>query len=177
MGEAILRNLKTKTGKSIDEWIVEINTKNLPQTNKELSKTLKEVYNIGHFQARKISEEYLNINEYKDDETLIHNQFSKRQLDIFESIKSYILGLGEDVIMKPCKTYVPFSRKTQFVAISSLNTGIIIAIHLNNSQCEGFENKVFSGSPKLNFQCKIQDKTDFNDLVKNGVKFAFDKNV
>lgn len=176
MGEAILRNLKDKTGKSIEEWFAEINTKDLPKSKKELSKILKENYGLGHFQARKITEEFLGIHEYADEKTLIQNQFTKEQLDIFETIQSYILGLGKDVKMKPCKTYVPFSRKTQFVAISSSKKGVLIAIYINSSSCKGYENKSFSGSPKLNFRCELNSKDEFNDVIKDGLTLAYMQN-
>ncbi len=177
MGEAILRNLKKKTGKDIEEWKEVISKNSYPQTKKELTKSLKEAHKIGHFQAQKIAEVYLSINEYSNATTLVENQFPKDQLELFQAIKTYIFSLGGDVKMKPCKTYVPFSRKTQFVAVSSLKNGVLLSIWIKSGEQEGFVNKAFKGSPKLNFQVSLPSLLSFNEIVKNGVYRAYSENT
>ena len=53
MEEAIIRNLQSKTGKSLSEWMVIV--KSIPSMNeKELLTILKNEHQLGHFQAKTI---------------------------------------------------------------------------------------------------------------------------
>ena len=53
MEEAIIRNLQSKTGKSLSEWMVIV--KSIASDNeKELLTILKNEHQLGHFQAKTI---------------------------------------------------------------------------------------------------------------------------
>lgn len=53
MGEAIIRNLKEKTGKSLEEWLKELSETKL-QEKKEVIEFLKNQKGLGHFQAQEV---------------------------------------------------------------------------------------------------------------------------
>jgi len=55
MRKAIIRNLKYKTGKSLEEWI-EIVKVDGPKMLKERHQWFKKEYHLGHFQAQIIAE-------------------------------------------------------------------------------------------------------------------------
>ena len=58
MGEAIIRNLKAKTGKDLPEWIDVV--KQSGHTEKKvIIGFLKDEHKLGHFQAQKVVEHYL----------------------------------------------------------------------------------------------------------------------
>jgi len=58
MEAAIIKNLRHKTGKSIDEWLKVLSEENFSNKN-EMKLCLKEKYKIGHFQAQTIVKLYL----------------------------------------------------------------------------------------------------------------------
>ena len=51
MKKAIIKNLSTKTGNSLEEWLKILNKENLKDRN-TMKKCLKEKYHLGHFQAQ-----------------------------------------------------------------------------------------------------------------------------
>jgi hypothetical protein len=51
MSEAIIRNLKEKTGKTLEEWL-DILTKTELKEKKEVTQFLKTEKKLGHFQAQ-----------------------------------------------------------------------------------------------------------------------------
>ena len=114
MGEAIIRNLKEKTGKSLEEWI-EVLLKEKLQDKKEAISFLKTEKGLGHFQALMIFEQYNGIDHYADPSTFATRIFdSKNSKELYEFSESKILELAKDIRVQPCKTYIPFYRKNQF---------------------------------------------------------------
>ncbi len=57
MNDAIVRNLKDKTGKSLGEWIEALRASTSAE-KKEIIKFLKEENGLGHFQAQTIYKHY-----------------------------------------------------------------------------------------------------------------------
>ncbi len=61
MSEAIIRNLKEKTGKSLDEWIEIIVANELIEKN-EIIEFLKTKKKLGHFQAQVVFNNFKTLN-------------------------------------------------------------------------------------------------------------------
>ncbi|MCZ4410450.1 DUF4287 domain-containing protein [Cryomorphaceae bacterium 1068] len=61
MENAIVKNLKDKTGKSLEEWIALLANQSLSD-KKEMNAFLKEKHQVGHFQAQTIVKLFLNQN-------------------------------------------------------------------------------------------------------------------
>ncbi len=61
MEDAIIKNLREKTGKSINEWLIVLSEEKF-SNKKEMKLCLKEKYKIGHFQAQTIVKLYLEKN-------------------------------------------------------------------------------------------------------------------
>ena len=57
MGEAIIRNLKAKTGKDLPEWIDVVKQSGHTE-KKAIISFLKDEHKLGHFQAQKVVERY-----------------------------------------------------------------------------------------------------------------------
>ena len=55
---AIVRNLASKTGRSIEEWFAVLKDSGLSE-KRDMKKYLKEKNNVGHFQAQTIVKLYL----------------------------------------------------------------------------------------------------------------------
>jgi len=58
MEQAIVRNLREKTGRSLTEWCSVLRDSGLSQKG-ELKEALKKVHGVGHFQAQTIVKFYL----------------------------------------------------------------------------------------------------------------------
>ena len=130
MGEAILRNLKTKTGRALDEWLVV--AQDSPATSKkELAVYLKSEHGLGHFQAQKVAEVYVGENPYGDAEALVAALFDKPEhRAAYARWSAAIRALGDDVHSAPCRTYVPFGRQRQFAALYPRADGLCVGLRL-----------------------------------------------
>ena len=63
MGEAIIRNLKDKTSRDLDQWIEVV--RQSPLTKKRaVMRMLKERHGLGHFQAQKVYERASGTDPY-----------------------------------------------------------------------------------------------------------------
>ncbi len=58
MEKAIIRNLKDKTGRNMEEWFEVLKESSLTE-KRDMKKHLKENYGVGHFQAQTIVKFYL----------------------------------------------------------------------------------------------------------------------
>jgi len=58
METAIIQNLPSKTGKSLDEWLEVLRESKLTE-KKELKAHLKDTHGVGHFQAQTIVKRFL----------------------------------------------------------------------------------------------------------------------
>lgn len=178
MGEAILRNLKEKTGKSVEEWI-EVLLKEKLQGKKETISFLKIEKGLGHFQALKVYEHYNGIDHYEDPSTFADLIFdSKKSKELYEFSKSEILKLAKDIRVQPCKTYIPFYRKNQFAILTrAKNDAIILGLNLpENHSNPKFSKKSTKGSIRINAQTVIQNKSDFDGNVEAALLNAYKEN-
>ena len=57
MNDAIIQNLKLKTGRTLEEWI-DIVEKSSTSEKKEIIASLKEEYGLGHFQAQTVYKQF-----------------------------------------------------------------------------------------------------------------------
>lgn len=178
MGEAIIRNLKEKTGKSIDEWI-EVLTKKELQDKKEIIAFLKTENGLGHFQAHKVFEHFNGKDNYEDPSTFADTIFNtKKSKELYEFSKSKILEIAKDIRIQPCKTYIPFYRKNQFAILTKTkDEALILGINLPENQSNPrFSNKQTKGSIRINAQTVIQSKADFDNEIISTLKEAYKAN-
>lgn len=178
MGEAIIRNLKEKTGKSIEQWISVVEQSKLTE-KKEVISFLKINNGLGHFQAQKIFEHFNGKDKYADPSTFIDKIFdSNKSKELYEFVKLQILKQGNDTKIKPCETYIPFYRKNQYALLSKgINDSIILGLNLP----EGYNSSLFSnnstkGSTRINSQTEIKNKSDFNEEVLTALNIAYKNN-
>lgn len=178
MGEAILRNLKVKTGKNIDEWLTVVHSTGLSE-KKNVMEFLKKEHGLGHFQAQHVFEKFANEDVYGNDEELVNNLFNTEPSKvIYTQVKEMISTLGEDVEIRPCKTYIPFYRRHQF-AIVTLNKSeeVVLAVNLP----DGFTHDRFTAaktlaSKRINFQTIIAKQSDLDNEIKSIVQQAYGSN-
>lgn len=178
MGDAIIRNLKEKTGKTLQEWITIVKDKNLAD-KKEIITFLKTENGLGHFQAQKIYEHFNGQDKYQDPSTFAKEIFDTKALsELYDFLKSKLLELGNDVRIQPCKTYIPFYRQNQFAILTkSKSGGITLGLNLpENYNNPKFSNHSKKGSERINAEALIGKTTDFDQLAVEAITTAYKTN-
>ena len=178
MGEAILRNLKEKTGKSADEWgdLVE---KTKLRDKKEVISFLKTEKGLGHFQAQKVFEHFSGKDHYADPSTFADEIFkSKEAKALYEFSKLKILELAQDIRVQPCRTYIPFYRKNQFALLTQgKDDTLLLGLNLTGNQWGSrFSTKAIKGSERINAQTVIHSTSDFDEDVMSALHAAYTNN-
>ena len=121
MGDAIVRNLPSKTGHGLDYWLDVLHEGGA--TDKKSGMAYLKAAGLGHFQAQKVYEASQGEDPYADPEALISAQFPGALRDAYAAFAKTCHALGDDVAAHPCRTYVPFYAGKQFAMITSKADG------------------------------------------------------
>ena len=133
--------MKEKTGKTIAEWKVTIQSQNLTKHG-EIVKFLKESQGITHGYASTIAMKVLESDAASVENTddLIVNQYKgKENLKAFyDKIIAEINQFGETFEIAPKKAYVSLRRKKQFITLNPASkTRFEIGFNLKGIAAEG----------------------------------------
>ncbi|MFN0016861.1 MAG: DUF4287 domain-containing protein [Pirellulaceae bacterium] len=157
MAESVIRNLKEKTGKTLEEWLKVVKSSQLAKHG-EIVKHLKEKYGIGHGYANTIVHKALAGDAPAEGDSLVDAQYagSKAALrPIYDALISQLKKLGKDVEISPKKAYVSLRRSKQFALIQpSTATRLDVGINLK-------------GVPASK---RLEDSGSFNSMVSHRVR-------
>jgi hypothetical protein len=123
-----IANLKTRTGKSLDEWVAFINVQG-PPTEVERRAWLKETHRLGTNYSWWLAER--SVGKGREDDSpeaylksaagYVEAQYAGKKAPlrpIYEKLLKMGLTLGKDVKACPCKTMVPLYRTHVFAEIT-----------------------------------------------------------
>ena len=139
----IISKLKTKTGRSIDEW-VEFVKKDGPRTESERRTWLKERHELGTNYAWWIAERSVGKGEDDGDPEAylrkapeyVEEMFAGKRSGlrpIYDKLLKLGLRMGKDAKACPCKTIVPLYREHVFAEIKpATNARIDLGLALGN---------------------------------------------
>jgi hypothetical protein len=139
----ILRNFKTKTGRSPEEWVA-FTKKEGPKTEAERRAWLKEKHNLGTNYAWWIAGycEGKGLEDGDPDAYLaaapryVEKMFAGKRAalrPIYEKLLKLGLGIGKEAKACPCQTIVPLYREHVFAEIKpATNTRIELGLALAN---------------------------------------------
>jgi len=121
MEESSLKNLKERTGRTLDEW-VRIVKESGPATEKERIGWLKHAHGITTNYALWIAKRVDGAGEANsyDPDAMVEEMFGGKKAGlrpIYDRLLTLAFDLGSDVRMSPCKTIVPFYRKHVFAQV------------------------------------------------------------
>jgi hypothetical protein len=127
--QAVVANMKKKTGRSLEEWIAFVKSKG-PKTEEARRDWLKEKHGLGTNYAWWIAERSVGKEDDDTDpvkylaaaEKYVEDQYpaSKAALrPIYEKLLDTGLALGKDVKACPCKTMVPLFRNHAIAEIKA----------------------------------------------------------
>jgi predicted transport protein len=135
MAESVIRNLKEKTGKTLEEWLKVVKASKLAKHG-EIVKNLKDEFGIGHGYANTIAHKALAREAPAEGDALVEAQYAGPKAvlrPIYESLISQLKKLGKDIEVSPKKTYVSLRRSKQFALIQpSTATRIDVGINLKD---------------------------------------------
>lgn len=129
MGEAIIANLKAKTGKDLDAWQDELRDSGI--TDPDAARQHLRELGLGQFQAVTVVERYFGHTSYADDDLLVGDQFARfpAQRPLYERA---VAGLDDEVYApKPCRSYLPVYRDGRIaVSFKPTRSGLYAALSL-----------------------------------------------
>lgn len=153
MQEAVIQNLQTKTGKTLEEWI-QI-AKSFPsQKPKDIRHQLKTEYQMGHVQAQTIVWRMDGEMPYVETDGYEEMVFpSPKIFKIYQAWKAWVKKLSPNVSSKPCRTYSPFYAKTQFAILFEKKGELVLGLNLHEESFPELETaKKLGGSNRINKQ-------------------------
>ncbi|MEL7005905.1 MAG: DUF5655 domain-containing protein [Bacteroidota bacterium] len=178
MGEAILRNLKTKTGKELEEWLEIVQASGLTE-KKTMMQFLKTDHGLGHFQAQKIFEQFIGQDMYEKEGEFVENLFKTSTLrKLYGTTEETIKTLGEDIRVQPCKTYIPFYRKNQFAILTTNSSEeLILGLNLPDDFTHNrFQKAKTPASERINFLTVIKKGSDLDQELQSVIQQSYDLN-
>lgn len=177
MREAIIKNLKTKTGKNLEEWIVILSDSEYTDKKDSIS-YLKNEHGLGHFQAKTIFEQANAINQYENVYAFPDQIFdTQKSKTLYDFAKENILAYADDIKIQPCQTYIPFYRKTQFAILAKNKNGLLLGLNLPaDHNYEKFTRSSSKGSERINAQIIIKNTIDWDIEVTEAVQTAYNNN-
>lgn len=173
MQEAVIKNLPEKTGKSLEEWIGIAHSFHFSK-NIDILKKLKTDYGLGHVQAQTVVWRMQGEKPYVETEGYEENIF-KNTFGLYSQIKSSILDLSPEIMVKPCKSYIPFYRNHQFAILTEKKGELILGLNLNGKYYEELMNaNKLGGSERINKMLVVKDN-DFGK-IKEYIEAAIKNN-
>lgn len=115
MGASIRANLAAKSGRSLDEWLDVLHQSDA--TDRKSAIAVLKAAGLGHFQAQTVYEESIGADPYGDPDALVRELFPAELRDDYEAFAKTCRALGDEVVVRPCRTYVPFYAATQFAIV------------------------------------------------------------
>jgi len=187
MWDAIVRNLKAKTGKSLEEWTVLLK-KQGPVTVPEQKAWLKEKYGLGGStvgaivdHARGADEELTPDAYLKNAPVYVDQLFSgpKAHLrPICDELLELATSFGDDVKVSPCKTFVPLYRNHVFGQIKpTTQTRVDLGLALGDAKTSKrlIDTGGLAKKDRITRRIELTSAADIDAEVKKWLKAAYDR--
>ena len=175
--ETMIRNLKDKTGKSMDEWVAVV--KGLgPKKHSEIVKFLKDTSGMGHGYANLVAHTAAGLlgDDAPSAEDLVGAQYAGDKaalLPMYEQIIKAVKGFGKDVEIAPKKTCVSLRRSKQFAQIQpSTKTRLDVGLNLKGVAPSG-RLEAFSGM--CTHRVRVESPKDIDKALLGWLKEAYDR--
>lgn len=187
MMDAIVRNLKAKTGKTLEEWTALLN-KQGPEVVSEQKAWLKERYGLGGSTIGAIvdhargADEELNPEAYlKNAPIYVDQLFSGARAHlrpICDELLVLATSFGDDVKVSPCKTFVPLYRKHVFGQIKpTTQTRLDVGLALGDVKTAKrlIDTGGLAKKDRITRRIELTSVSDIDADVKKWLKAAYDR--
>jgi Domain of unknown function (DUF4287)/Domain of unknown function (DUF5655) len=171
---ALIENLKSKTGHSLEEWKAIISKQKLAKHG-EIVKFLKETHQVTHGYASEIALKVLGSDA--DSALLIENQYKGKEhlKPFYDKLIAAVEGFGGEFEIAPKKAYVSLKRKKQFIILNpATKSRFEIGFNLKGVAPEG---KLEAEKPDgiCSHKISLTDIKEVDAQVISWIKMAFDK--
>jgi hypothetical protein len=181
MGEAIVRNLPAKTGRTFEQWVALLK-KEGPGTRKARVAWLKSQHQLGTVTAMFIAAEAEGrgiVSQYADEGALLDGMFSGAKSGLrplYDELARIARKLGKDLDLTVCKTYVGVRRGRQFAMIKpTTRTKLDLCLVLPGVKPAGRLLKAGSiGGERMTHRVEIAAKKEIDGEVKAWIKAAYE---
>lgn len=177
--ETQLKNILSSTGKSLEEWRSILNQTGL-QKHGELVNYLKEKHGLGHGNANSLVHycKQSHAEGTEDKDALVDDQYKgKEELRAwYEKLKTFIEGLGDDVVFSAKKGYMSVRRKKQFAILQpSTKTRFDIGLNIKNLPPAGRLEAAGSWNAMCTHRIKIESESQLDETVFESLRQAYDQ--
>jgi hypothetical protein len=179
MAAAMIANLKTNTGKTLEQWIA-IAKKSGQEKHGGVVKFLKTEHAMTHGFANLVAHKYLKSDAGSaegGDGALIDAQYAGQKAElkpIYDALIKAASALGKDVEIAPKKTYVSIRRNKQFALIQpSTKTRVDLGLNMKSEPAKGRLEKSGSFNAMVSHRVKLEKPGDVDKDVKAWLKKAY----
>ena len=187
MVQHVVANMKTKTGRSVEEWVATIKRQG-PKTEPDRREWLKREHALGSNYAAWLAEraagkgqEFVDPIAYiATAEGYVREMFSgsKAGLEpIYDALLTLGLSIAKDVKACPCKTMVPLYRTHVIGQIKpSTRTRVDFGLALGATRAPKrlIDTGGFKKRDRITHRIEIQSTADVDDDVKRWLKKAYE---
>jgi len=175
MAAAMVANMKDKTGKSLDEWLVITRATGLPKHG-QIVKLLKGEHGVTHGFANMIAHETLKQDE-REPTDLVATQYDGAKSGlrpIYDAVIAAVEALGDDVEISPKKTYVSLRRNKQFALVQpSTKTRVDLGLQLKGKDPTGRLEASGSFNAMVSHRVRLTDPSQVDDELKGWLREAY----
>ena len=177
--ETYLANVKTKTGKTPDDFRILAQEKGLTKHG-EIIAWLKEEFGLGHGHANAVAHVVLHADDPKESDdqgiakhfTGIKEPWRKPYDDMLEKLKAF----GDDVRVAPTKTYLSILRNDKKFAIVQVSAKRLdIGIKLAGMAKKGRFELAGAWNAMVTHRVKIDDPSEIDGELYVWLRQAYDK--
>lgn len=174
----MIANLKTNTGKSIDQW-VKIATGAKLAKHGEIVAFLKNDHGLTHGYANLVAHRTLkSAASDAEPDDLVAAQYAGPKAGlkpIYDALVAAIEKFGRDVELAPKKAYVSIRRAKQFAILQpSTATRLDVGINLKGVEPAGRLEKSGSFNAMVTHRVRIESASDVDKQLAGWLKQAYD---
>ncbi len=172
MANAMVANMKEKTGKTLEQWL-SIATKTGAAKHGEIVKALKSDHGLTHGYANLVAHKLLKSDagsQVSGGTDLVAAQYAGPKADlkpIYDAVIKVVNSFGKDVEVSPKKNYVSLRRSKQFALVqASTRTRVDLGINLKDEPAEGRLEKSGSFNSMVSHRVRLEKPADVDKDVK-----------
>jgi Domain of unknown function (DUF5655)/Domain of unknown function (DUF4287) len=183
-----IAELKTRTGRSLDEWIALIR-KSGPKDEKAQRDWLKREHGLGTNYAMFVAERAAGKGAEMDTpegylaaaERFVDQMFSGGKLSLrplYDELLRFCLAAGPDAKACPCQTIVPLYRNHVFAQIKpATRTRIDLGFALGARKAEGrlVDTGGYAKKDRITHRIPIESAKDIDEEVKRWLQIAYEE--
>jgi predicted transport protein len=180
--QKLIQNLKARTGKTLDEWAALVREQ-IPAQQKGRLKWIKETFGLGQSTAYLILHNLEHESPiWGENQDLVAAQFQGANAPlkpVYDWLSAQIQALGADVLVRPCKGYVPFYRSKQFAFAKAhkgqLHVGLALPEGVTHPRLEPVP-KSMGTNERLKQKFTITSQEEVTPDLLDLIRLAYEQN-